>query len=86
MKEVNAGKADHDNLHDENARETPSNFTSNPNKGTSYANLFTVRLRKAMNVVVPVESIRAITERLNEMERDPCVATGANLNPWEFLP
>nr|GEV43868.1 hypothetical protein [Tanacetum cinerariifolium] len=39
--EANSGKAGHDNLHDENVWETPSNFTANPNKSTSYANLFT---------------------------------------------
>ncbi|GJW11290.1 putative reverse transcriptase domain-containing protein [Tanacetum coccineum] len=65
------------NLHDENDGLTPSRSTANPNKGTSYANLFTCGpSRKAMNfgtlftptgngvdVVVPVESIRAISER-----------------------
>ncbi|GJT69518.1 hypothetical protein Tco_1028804 [Tanacetum coccineum] len=39
--EENSVKAGHDNQHDVNVRETPSNFTTNLNKGTSYANLFT---------------------------------------------
>ncbi|GJY68222.1 ribonuclease H-like domain-containing protein [Tanacetum coccineum] len=66
-----------DTLHDENDRLAPSKSTANPNKGTSYTNLFTDGLsRKAMNfhtlftprgngvdVVVLVESIRAISER-----------------------
>ncbi|GKB05926.1 hypothetical protein Tco_0834121, partial [Tanacetum coccineum] len=66
-----------DTLHDENDGLTPSKSTANPNKGTSYANLFTGGpSRKAMNfrtlftprgnrvdVVVSVESIRAISER-----------------------
>ncbi|GKC18295.1 putative reverse transcriptase domain-containing protein, partial [Tanacetum coccineum] len=66
-----------DNLHDENDGLTPSKSTANPNKGTSYANLFTGgSSRKAMNfgtlytlggnevdVVVLVESIRAISEQ-----------------------
>ncbi|GJW16539.1 putative reverse transcriptase domain-containing protein, partial [Tanacetum coccineum] len=64
------------NLHDQNDGLTPGKSTANPNKGTSYANLFTCGpSRKAMNfgtlftptgngvdVVVPVESIRAISE------------------------
>ncbi|GJS94077.1 putative RNA-directed DNA polymerase [Tanacetum coccineum] len=66
-----------DNLHDENNGLTPSKSTANLNKGTSYANLFTGGpSMNAMNfrtlftpagnrvvVVVPVESIRAISER-----------------------
>nr|GEX66109.1 hypothetical protein [Tanacetum cinerariifolium] len=66
------------NMHDENDGLTPSKSTFNPNKGTSYANLFTGGpSRKAMNfrtlftlaknevdVVVPVESIRAISEQI----------------------
>nr|GEW17675.1 hypothetical protein [Tanacetum cinerariifolium] len=69
------GKAGHDNLHDENVGETPSNI--NLNKGTSYANLFTSALamkslnfrtlftpaKNGIDVVVSVESIRAINER-----------------------
>ncbi|GKD71530.1 hypothetical protein Tco_1325620, partial [Tanacetum coccineum] len=75
IQEANSSKAGHNNVHDENAGETPSNF--NPNKGTSYANLFTGEsTRKTLNfrtlftlakngldVVVPVKSIRAISER-----------------------
>ncbi|GJS28642.1 putative ribonuclease H-like domain-containing protein [Tanacetum coccineum] len=66
-----------DNMQDENDGLTPSKSTANPNKGTSYANLFTGGpSRKAINfgtlfktagnrvdVVVPVESIRVISER-----------------------
>ncbi|GJR20689.1 hypothetical protein Tco_0969216, partial [Tanacetum coccineum] len=66
-----------DTLHDENDGLTPSKSTGNLNKGTSYANLFTGGpSRKAMNfrtlftlrgnradVVVPVESIRVISEQ-----------------------
>ncbi|GJS58734.1 retrotransposon protein, putative, unclassified [Tanacetum coccineum] len=62
---------------DENVGQTPSNSTDNPNKGTSYANLFTDEsCKKSVNfcnlftsgenkvdVVVLVESIRAISER-----------------------
>ncbi|GJY14155.1 zinc finger, CCHC-type containing protein [Tanacetum coccineum] len=62
---------------DENVGQTPSNSTDNPNKGTSYANLFTGEsCKKSVNfrnlftsgenkvdVVVLVESIRAISER-----------------------
>ncbi|GJS86956.1 hypothetical protein Tco_0769592 [Tanacetum coccineum] len=73
----NSLKAGQDNLHDVNVRETPSNFTVDPNKGTCYANLFTCEsTRKALNfqilftprangvdVVVSVESIRAINEQ-----------------------
>ncbi|GJU40745.1 beta-caryophyllene synthase [Tanacetum coccineum] len=78
---VNSIKAGHDNLHDVNDGETLSNFTAKPNKGTSYANLFTSEsttgesTRKSLNfftlftpggngvdVVVPVESIRAISK------------------------
>ncbi|GJW78227.1 hypothetical protein Tco_0139909 [Tanacetum coccineum] len=73
----NSLKAGQDNLHDVNVRETPSNFTVDPNKGTCYANLFTGEsTRKALNfrilftprangvdVVVSVESIRAINEQ-----------------------
>ncbi|GJX99159.1 putative reverse transcriptase domain-containing protein [Tanacetum coccineum] len=65
------------NLHDENDGQTQSKSTANPNKGTFYANLFTGGLsKKTMNfhtlftpagnkvdVVVSVESIRAISER-----------------------
>ncbi|GKA85903.1 hypothetical protein Tco_0807557 [Tanacetum coccineum] len=75
--EVNSVKASHDNLHGENVGETPINFTANPNKGTSYANLFFGEsIRKSVNfrtlitpvgngidVDVLVESIRAISER-----------------------
>ncbi|GJU21122.1 hypothetical protein Tco_1154464 [Tanacetum coccineum] len=75
IQEANSSKAGHNNVHDENAGETPRNF--NPNKGTSYANLFTGEpTRKTLNfrtlftlakngldVVVPVKSIRAISER-----------------------
>nr|GEX07784.1 reverse transcriptase domain-containing protein [Tanacetum cinerariifolium] len=67
----------HANLHYENAGQTPSNSTSNPNKGTSYAKLFTGKSsRKSVNfrtlitparneidVVVPLESVRASSER-----------------------
>ncbi|GJS29875.1 ALP1-like protein [Tanacetum coccineum] len=67
-----------DTLPDENDRLTPSKSIANPNNGTSYTNLFTGGpSRKAMNfrtlftptrnevdVVVPVESIRAISERI----------------------
>ncbi|GKE71995.1 hypothetical protein Tco_1530067, partial [Tanacetum coccineum] len=66
-----------DNLHDENDGLTPSKSITNPRKGTAYANLFTDGpSRKAMNfrtlftptrngvdVVVPVESISAISEQ-----------------------
>nr|GEV64707.1 hypothetical protein [Tanacetum cinerariifolium] len=65
-----------DNLHNENDGLASSKSTANANKCTFYANLFTSGLsRKAMNfrtlftagngvdVVVPVESIRAISER-----------------------
>ncbi|GKE07120.1 hypothetical protein Tco_1399138, partial [Tanacetum coccineum] len=66
-----------DNLHDENDGMTPSKSTTNPSKGTFYANLFTDGLsRKAMNfptlftptrngvdVVVSIESISAISEQ-----------------------
>ncbi|GKE45810.1 hypothetical protein Tco_1473094, partial [Tanacetum coccineum] len=66
-----------DNMQDENDWLTPSKSTANPNKGTSYANLFTGGpSRKAINfgtlfktagngvdVVVPMESIRVISER-----------------------
>ncbi|GKE95890.1 putative ribonuclease H-like domain-containing protein [Tanacetum coccineum] len=62
---------------DENVGQTPSNSTDNPNKGTSYANLFTDEsCKKSVNfctlftsgenkvdVIVLVESIRAISER-----------------------
>nr|GEW85561.1 hypothetical protein [Tanacetum cinerariifolium]GEX96505.1 hypothetical protein [Tanacetum cinerariifolium]GEY37697.1 hypothetical protein [Tanacetum cinerariifolium] len=65
------------NLHDENDGLTPSKSTSNPNKGISYANLFTGGLStnaidfhtlftsagKEIDVIVPVESVRAISER-----------------------
>ncbi|GJS43866.1 hypothetical protein Tco_0568909 [Tanacetum coccineum] len=65
-----------DNLHDENDGLKPSKSTAKLNKGTSYANLFTGgHSRKAMNfhtlftpagngvdVVIPVNSIRAISE------------------------
>nr|GEU46696.1 hypothetical protein [Tanacetum cinerariifolium] len=68
----------HDKLHDENPGQTPSNSTANPNKGTSYANLFTgepsrksVDFRtlitstgNGIDVVVLMESIRAISERV----------------------
>ncbi|GJT38599.1 ribonuclease H-like domain-containing protein [Tanacetum coccineum] len=67
-----------DTLHDENDELTPSKSIANPNNCTFYANLFTGGLsRKAMNfhtlftqarnrvdVVVLVESIRAISERI----------------------
>ncbi|GJY10053.1 hypothetical protein Tco_0378238 [Tanacetum coccineum] len=75
--EANSVKAGHDNLHGENVRETPINFTANPNKGTSYANLFTRESSKksvnfrtlitpmgnGIDVAVPVESIRVISKR-----------------------
>ncbi|GKD51415.1 putative reverse transcriptase domain-containing protein [Tanacetum coccineum] len=75
--EANSVKAGHDNLHGENVRETPINFTANPNKGTSYANLFIgestrksvnfrtliTPARNGIDVAVPVESIRVISER-----------------------
>ncbi|GKB83825.1 hypothetical protein Tco_0950720 [Tanacetum coccineum] len=62
---------------DKNVWQTPNISTDNPNKGTSYANLFTgVSIKKSVNfrtlftpkgngvdVVLPVESIRAISER-----------------------
>nr|GEU38175.1 hypothetical protein [Tanacetum cinerariifolium] len=65
-----------DNMQDENDGLTPSKSTANPNKGTSYANLFIGGpSRKAMNfdtlfttarnevdVVVPMKSIRVISE------------------------
>ncbi|GJY05453.1 hypothetical protein Tco_0371393 [Tanacetum coccineum] len=47
IQEANSVKDSHDNLHDVNVEESPSNFTANPNK----------------DVVVPVEFIRAISER-----------------------
>ncbi|GJS76916.1 zinc finger, CCHC-type containing protein [Tanacetum coccineum] len=49
--EVDSVMAGHDNLHDENARQTPSNFTANPNKGNR------------IDVDVPLEYIRVISER-----------------------
>ncbi|GJV11564.1 hypothetical protein Tco_1353105 [Tanacetum coccineum] len=66
-----------DNLQDENDGLTPSKYTANPNQSTSYVNLFTGGpSRNAMNfrtlftlagkgvdVVVPVKSIRAISEQ-----------------------
>nr|GEZ29850.1 hypothetical protein [Tanacetum cinerariifolium] len=62
---------------DNNVGKTPNISTDNLNKGTSYANLFTgVSIEKSVNfrtiftpegnridVVLPVESIRAISER-----------------------
>ncbi|GKE24879.1 putative reverse transcriptase domain-containing protein [Tanacetum coccineum] len=65
------------NLHDENDGLTPSKSAANPNKCTSYANIFTDGpSRKAMNfctlftlagnrvdVAVPVEFIKVISER-----------------------
>nr|GEV97262.1 hypothetical protein [Tanacetum cinerariifolium] len=74
---VNSAMNKEGNLHDENDEVTPSKSTANPNKGTSYANLFTRRpKRKAMNfrtlftpagneddVVVSTEYVRVICER-----------------------
>ncbi|GKE55858.1 hypothetical protein Tco_1495043 [Tanacetum coccineum] len=75
---VDSVMAGHDNLHDENVGHIPSNSTSNSNKGTSYAKLFTGgSSRKSVNfctlitltgnetdVVVPLESITATSEWL----------------------
>nr|GEV27482.1 (3S,6E)-nerolidol synthase 1-like [Tanacetum cinerariifolium] len=74
--------SDEDTLHDENDGLTPSKSVANPNKGTSYANLFTGGpSRKAMNfhtlftpagnrvdVGVTVESIKAISEQFANTE------------------
>ncbi|GKC00127.1 putative reverse transcriptase domain-containing protein [Tanacetum coccineum] len=73
----NSAENKEDNLHDENDGLASSKSTANPDKGTSYANLFTGgSSRKTMNfrtlytplgngvdVVVPMESIRAISKR-----------------------
>ncbi|GKD39856.1 hypothetical protein Tco_1260063 [Tanacetum coccineum] len=75
--DVDSNMASHDKPHDENVGQTLSNSTANPNKGTSYANLFTGELnRKSVNfrslitpagngidVAVPVESVRAISQQ-----------------------
>ncbi|GJT22418.1 hypothetical protein Tco_0892355 [Tanacetum coccineum] len=82
-----------DNLHDENDGQTQSKFTANPNKGTFYANLFTGGLsRKTMNfhtlftpagnrvdVVVSVESIRAISEQFANTVYGFCLGKHVNL-------
>ncbi|GJZ41669.1 zinc finger, CCHC-type containing protein [Tanacetum coccineum] len=75
--DVDSNMAGQDKPHDENVGQTLSNSTANPNKGTSYANLFTGELnRKSVNfrslitpagngidVAVPVESVRAICQQ-----------------------
>ncbi|GJS16008.1 beta-caryophyllene synthase [Tanacetum coccineum] len=75
--DVDSNMAGHDKPHDENVGQTLSNSTTNLNKGTSYANLFTGELnRKSVNfrslitpagngidVAVPVESVRAISQQ-----------------------
>ncbi|GJV28026.1 hypothetical protein Tco_1384474 [Tanacetum coccineum] len=75
--DVDSVMAGDDNMHYENVGQTPSNSTTNLNKGTSYANLFTressrksvnfctfiTPTRKEAGVVVPLESICATSER-----------------------
>nr|GEU65719.1 ribonuclease H-like domain-containing protein [Tanacetum cinerariifolium] len=74
-------------MHDENEELTPNKPNDNPNKGTSYANLFTGGTskkalyfrtlftpgRNRIDMVVPVDSIRAISEGF------------ANMNPYVNL-
>ncbi|GJZ17680.1 hypothetical protein Tco_0553803 [Tanacetum coccineum] len=94
-----------DTLHDENDGLTPSKSTGNLNKGTSYANLFTGGpSRKAMNfrtlftlrgnradVVVPVESIRVISEQFANtaygffLGKHLCGGLGCDACKWSMV-
>ncbi|GJW71741.1 putative RNA-directed DNA polymerase [Tanacetum coccineum] len=72
--DVDLVMAGHDNLHDENAGQTPNNSTTNPNKGTSFALFSGESSRKSVNfstliiqagnridVVILLESIFLLT-------------------------